>query len=89
MRLLKPLYILQKSISFGWNYDEDVIKITALTGSAACEIPNGRTLHSQACLSFRKIGGQHKETWVNTNMLIISSFVTCAILKRLIISPYK
>ena len=71
MRLLKPLYILQKSISFGWNYDEDVIKITALTGSAACEIPNGRTLHSQACLSFRKIEQQHKETWVNTKMLII------------------
>ena len=28
------------NIAFGWNYDNDVIKITALTGSAACEIPN-------------------------------------------------
>ena len=42
-------------IAFGWNYDEDVIEITALTGSAAYEIPNGRTLHSQSCLSFRKL----------------------------------
>ena len=53
------------SIVFGWGYDEDVIKITALTGAAACEIPNGRTLHSQACLSSRKIG-QNKRIFGHT-----------------------
>ena len=35
---------------FDWNYDSDAVKITALTGAAACEIPHGRTLHSQAYL---------------------------------------
>ena len=35
------------SIAFGWNYDNDVIKITTLTGSTVCKTPNGRTLHSQ------------------------------------------
>ena len=45
------------SIAFGWNYDNDVIKITALTGSAACKIPNGRTLYSQACLNAIKVKG--------------------------------
>ena len=59
------------SIVFGWNYDNDVIKITALTGSAACEIPNGRTLHSQACLTSRKIPLKLKDSWNTTKMLII------------------
>ena len=43
------------SIQLGWIYDSDVIKITAMTGAAACEIPNGKTLHSQACLTRTKI----------------------------------
>ena len=59
------------SFAFGWNYDNDVIKITALTGSAACEIPNGRTLHSQACLTSRKIPLKLKDSWNTTKMLII------------------
>ena len=42
------------SFAFGWNYDTDVVKITALTSAAACEIPNRRTLHSQACLNRTK-----------------------------------
>ena len=49
------------SIIFGWNYDSDVVKITALTGAAACEIPNGRTLHSQACLSSTTVSVRMKE----------------------------
>ena len=57
--------------AFGWKYDNDVIKITALTGAAACEIPNGRTLHSQACLSSQKISQKQKDTWVYTKMLVI------------------
>ena len=59
------------SIAFSWVYDNDVIKITALTGSAACEIPNGRTLHSQVGLSHRKISSKLKETWITTKMIII------------------
>ena len=31
---------------FDVNYDTDVIKVSAYTGAAACQIPNGRTLHS-------------------------------------------
>ena len=59
------------SIAFGWNYDNNVIKVTALTGSAACEIPNGKTLHSQAGLTSRKIPLKLKETWNTTKMIII------------------
>ena len=50
------------SLVFGWNYNSDVIKITALTGAAACEIPNGRTLHSQACLSSNRVTKSNKES---------------------------
>ena len=39
------------SIYFYWNYDTDVIKISAYTGAAAYQIPNGRTLHSIVGLS--------------------------------------
>ena len=55
--VIKAFVYFAKNIShvFGWNYDNDVIKITALTGAAACEIPNGRTLHSEAYLSFKRI----------------------------------
>ena len=38
------------SYAFGWCYNGNTVKITALTGAAACEIPNGKTLHSQVCL---------------------------------------
>ena len=55
--VIKAFIYFAKNISilFGWNYDTDVIKVTALTGAAACEIPDGRTLHSQACLPSTKI----------------------------------
>ena len=71
--VIKAFVHFAKNIShaFGWKYDNDVIKITALTGAAACEIPNGRTLHSQACLSSQKISQKQKDTWVYTKMLII------------------
>ena len=59
------------SFAFGWNYDDNVIKITAMTGAAACQIPNGKTLHSQACLLSRQIKQKHKEFWNSTKMLII------------------
>ena len=71
--VIKAFVYFAKGISFvfGWNYDNDVVKITALTGSAACEIPNGRTLHSQAGLSSNKISLKFKETWKTTKMTII------------------
>ena len=71
--VIKVFVYFAKGISyvFGWNYDNDVVKITALTGSAACEIPNGRTLHSQAGLSSNKISLKLKETWKTTKMIII------------------
>ena len=55
----------------GWMYDNDVIKITALAGAAAYEIPNGRTLHSQACLTSKRIGQVQKDSWASAKMLII------------------
>ena len=48
-----------------------MIKIAIVTGAAACEIPNGRTLHSQACLSSKRIGQTQKDSWVSRKMLII------------------
>ena len=55
--VIKAFIYFAKEISlyFGWNYNDDIIKVTALTGAAACEIPNGRTLHIQACLSYTNI----------------------------------
>ena len=69
-----------------WKYDQDVIKITALTGAAACEIPNGRTLHSQACLNLKgKINQDHRSLWKSTKMLIIDevSFLSCDLIEKL------
>ena len=59
------------SFAFGWNYDTDVVKITALTGAAACEISNGRTLHSQSLLSCIQILKARKESYKSTKMIII------------------
>ena len=42
------------SFAFGWNYDTDVVKITAPTGAVSYELPNDRTLHSQTYLSSTK-----------------------------------
>ena len=58
------------SIIFEWNFDTNVIKITALTGTAACEIPNGQILHSIACLN-TVITKDHKDMWESTKILII------------------
>ena len=65
------MFVTNISHLFNWNYDSDTIKITALTGSAACQIPNGRTLHSQACLNTKKIGQAAVDSWKSTKMLII------------------
>ena len=58
--VIKAFIHFAKSIStyFDWNYDTDVIKTIAYTGAAACQIPDGRTIHSQASL-MGKIGEAH------------------------------
>ena len=45
--VIKAFIDFVKEISniFSWSFDNDVIKIAALTGTASCEIPNGPTLH--------------------------------------------
>ena len=55
--VIKAFIYHAKEISsfFGWTFDEDTVKITAMTGAAACQIPNGKTLHSQTCLIGKKI----------------------------------
>ena len=55
----------------GWRHDSDVIKIAALTGTAACEIPNGTTLHRVAFLNMKNITPDHKDMWKTTKILII------------------
>ena len=52
-------HIKDISTFFSWNFDEDTVKITAMTGAAACPIPNGKTLHSQACLTGKQIAQAH------------------------------
>ena len=59
------------SLIFGWNYDTDVVKITALTGAAAYQIPNGKTLHSTACLSSTRIGKNNIDSWKSTKVIVI------------------
>ena len=52
------------SIFFDWNYDTDVMKNSAYTGTAACQIPNGRTLHSTVGLRGAKSLSQGKiDSW--------------------------
>ena len=70
---------------FKWNYDSDTVKTTALTGTAACQIPNGKTLHSQACLNVKKIGQTSIDSWKSTKMLIIDevSFMDEDTIKKL------
>ena len=55
--VIKAFVAFAKGISyvFGWNYDKDTVKITALTGAAACEIPDGKTLHSKHVSPTRKL----------------------------------
>ena len=59
------------SFLFNWNYDIDTIKISALTGAAACQLPNGKTLHSVAYLSNTKLTREHRQSWKSTIILII------------------
>ena len=73
------------SIFFDWNYDENVIKVSAYTGAAACQIPNGKTLHSTVGLMGRNKLTQEKiDSWKSTMMLIIDevSFLSEHLLEK-------
>ena len=71
--VIKAFVDFAKNIShiLDWNFDLNVIKIAALTGTAACEIPNGSTLHRIACLNKRKISKEDKDIQDSTRILII------------------
>ena len=81
-------FVKNISSSLDWVYDEkNAIAITALTGAASCEIPHGKTLHSQGCLfiSDIKINQEHKSRWAKTRMVIMDeiSFLSVSLLKTL------
>ena len=56
---------------FDWNYNSDVIKISAYTSAAACQRPNGRTLHNTACLQAKSITEDNIDSWKSIQILII------------------
>ena len=58
-------FVKSISIYFDWNYDTDVVKITALTGAAVCQIPDGKTIHSVIGLR-GTVGQSHMEAWKST-----------------------
>ena len=52
------------SIFFNWNYDDSIIKVSAYTGAAACQIPNGNTLHSTVGLMApNKLSQEKIDSW--------------------------
>ena len=63
--VIKAFIDFVKNISnvFTKKFDMSVIKIAALTGTAACEIPNGSTLYRVAYLNKKKILKEYKDTW--------------------------
>ena len=77
-------FVKNISTYFDWNHDTDVVKITACTGAAACQITDGRTIHSQAGL-LGSIGKAHMEAWKSTQMLIVDevSFLSEHLLVKL------
>ena len=77
-------FVKSISIYFDWNYDTDVVKITALTGAAACQIPEGKTIHSVTGLC-GTVGQSHMEAWKSTQMLIVDevSFLSEHLLVKL------
>ena len=64
-------YCQEFCISMGHMYDEGVIRLTALTGSAATEI-KGSTTHSECRLmSDRKLSLDDIKEWKNTRLLVV------------------
>ena len=66
-------YTQNVSSFFNWHYDFHTVKITAMTGSAAALLPEGRTLHSVSCLNKddKNIQDVDRREWKHTIVLII------------------
>ena len=66
------------SIFLNWPFNENTVKITALTGSAASLLDDANTLHMTACLNKAKVTDVDQAKWVGTKMLFIDevSFMT-------------
>ena len=78
--VIKAFYQFAEHVSnfLNWRYDDNTIKITAMTGSAASLLDNANTLHMSACLNRKKITDVEQAKWVDTKMLFIDevSFMT-------------
>ena len=85
--VIKAFYKFAQNISkyLEWPYDENTVKITALTGSAASLLHDANTLHMTACLNKRKLTEENQQKWVTTKMLFIDevSFMTSDNLSKL------
>ena len=80
-------YSQNVSNHLNWHYDFDTVKVTAMTGSAAALLPDGRTLHSTAHINTEKknIGDEEQRKWKYTRVLIIDeiSFMASSTLNEL------
>ena len=78
--VIKAFHKFSKHISnyLQWPYDQNNVKITAMTGSAASLLDDANTLHMTACLNKSKIIDEDQLKWVTTKMLFIDevSFMT-------------
>ena len=72
------LYVMKLSKKLGWPFNLDTIKITAMTGSAASLLKNGRTCHKTCALNKKDVDDTDREKWNGTIMVIVDevSFMT-------------
>ena len=72
-------YFAEKvSACFGWEFNDNTVVISALTGSAATELDKGMTLHKAVGLNKKQITDEDRLKWKGTKMLVIDevSFMT-------------
>ena len=72
-------------IFFDWNYDNNVIQVSAYIGAAACQVQNGKTLHSTVGLmGTNKLTKEKIDSRITTMMLIIDevSFLSEHLLQK-------
>ena len=55
--VIKAFHNFAKHVShfLHWQYDDNTVKITAMTGSAASLLDDANTLHMTACLNKKKV----------------------------------
>ena len=78
-------YVKKLSKMLKWPFDDDTIKITAMTGSAASLLQNGRTCHMTCALNKKKIEDTDRKQWKGTIMVIVDevSFMTANSLREM------